>query len=148
MAIATGNALNEKPIRELIDAWAKAVRAQDVSGMLANYAPAVIAFDAVAQLQLVGIDAVRKRAQEWVVAFRPPLNYEMRNLHITASEDVAFSHSLNHISGAITNGQKVDMWVRTTLCFHKINGKWLVTHEHISVPFDMESSKAALDLKP
>jgi ketosteroid isomerase-like protein len=35
------------------------------------------------------------------------------------------------------NGQKLDVWVRWTACYRKIGGKWKVTHEHISVPFDL-----------
>jgi hypothetical protein len=30
----------------------------------------------------------------------------------------------------------------------KIDGQWKVVHEHVSVPFDMETGKAMLDLKP
>jgi len=37
---------------------------------------------------------------------------------------------------------------RATLCRRRIDGKWMVTHGHSSVPFDMESGKASLDLKP
>ena len=48
----------------------------------------------------------------------------------------------------MTNGREVDMWVRMTVGFRKINGKWMVTHEHTSVPFDAESGKASVDLKP
>ena len=40
------------------------------------------------------------------------------------------------------------MWIRATLCYRKIDGKWMVTHEHVSVPFDPESGQASLDLKP
>ena len=40
------------------------------------------------------------------------------------------------------------MWVRATVCYRKIDGTWMVTHEHNSVPFDVESGKASLDLKP
>jgi len=43
---------------------------------------------------------------------------------------------------------KVDMWWRATNCFRKIDGKWVVAHGHSSEPFDMESGKALLDLKP
>ncbi len=49
----------------------------------------------------------------------------------------------------MADGEKVDMWLRETLCFRKIDGRWLVTHEHASVPFYMDGSeRAALDLKP
>jgi ketosteroid isomerase-like protein len=40
------------------------------------------------------------------------------------------------------------MWVRATTCYRKIDGKWMITHEHQSVPFDTESGKASLDLEP
>jgi ketosteroid isomerase-like protein len=40
------------------------------------------------------------------------------------------------------------MWWRTTVCFRKIDEKWMVTHEHNSVPFDVGSGKASLDFKP
>jgi len=44
--------------------------------------------------------------------------------------------------------EKTDVWVRATVCFRKIDGQWKVTHEHISVPFDMETFKASVHLKP
>ena len=48
----------------------------------------------------------------------------------------------------MANGQKSDLWVRAIDCYRKINGHWLVTHEHISVPVDLDSGKAVLNLKP
>jgi ketosteroid isomerase-like protein len=39
--------------------------------------------------------------------------------------------------------------MRSTIGLRKIEGKWLVTHEHTSVPNYMDGSdKAAIDLKP
>ena len=34
------------------------------------------------------------------------------------------------------------------VCYRKLDGTWLVTHEQSSVPFDVESGKASLDLTP
>jgi ketosteroid isomerase-like protein len=62
---------------------------------------------------------------------------------------VGFSHSLNRIRGKRTNGEETDVWVRATVGYHKINGKWMISHEHLSVPFYMDGSvRAAVDLKP
>ena len=58
------------------------------------------------------------------------------------------SRSLDHLTGTRTDGEKTDVWVRATVCFRKIDGQWKVTHEHISVPFDMETFKASVHLKP
>jgi ketosteroid isomerase-like protein len=74
--------------------------------------------------------------------------YEAHNLNITADDEIAFCHALNHCYGKAKNGQKMDMWMRSTHCFKKINGKWLITHEQYSVPVDFESGKALMDLRP
>lgn len=58
------------------------------------------------------------------------------------------AHSLNRLSRTMKNGQKIDYWHRWTACFRKVNGKWLVTHQHVSLPSDLESGKAVMDLKP
>lgn len=34
------------------------------------------------------------------------------------------------------------------MCCRKIDSKWMIVHEHDSVPFDMETGKASIDLKP
>jgi ketosteroid isomerase-like protein len=61
--------------------------------------------------------------------------------------DVAFCHFLYRVSGTTANG-KIGMWVRATVCLRRIDGRWLITHEHDSVPFEPETGKAALDLQP
>jgi ketosteroid isomerase-like protein len=61
---------------------------------------------------------------------------------------MAFTHSLNGISGTMKNGQKADRWLRWTACYRKTNGKWLIVHEQVSVPVDLRSGKAVLDLQP
>jgi ketosteroid isomerase-like protein len=52
------------------------------------------------------------------------------------------------IGSTETDGGKIDMWWRATVCCRKMNGKWMITPERSSVPFDVESDKASLDLKP
>jgi ketosteroid isomerase-like protein len=61
---------------------------------------------------------------------------------------VAFGHSLKRVSATTTDGQKLDMWWRATICYRRIDGAWMVTHEHASVPFDVASGRASLDLEP
>jgi ketosteroid isomerase-like protein len=72
----------------------------------------------------------------------------VRDVRITAGDDIAFAHFLYHVTGTLTNGNEVDMWVRTTMELRKTDDAWVITHEHNSVPFDAESGKASLDLAP
>jgi uncharacterized protein (TIGR02246 family) len=145
---ANNPAIDQAQITKLMESWANAIRAKDVESRMSNYAPNVHLFDVVEPLQFLGSDAVKKRAGEWFSAFDGPLGFEMHDLRIAADGDVAFSHSLNHVSGTKVDGQKIDMWWRATVCFRKMDDQWMVTHEHNSVPFDVQTGKASLDLKP
>jgi ketosteroid isomerase-like protein len=116
---------------------------------MSHYAPDILVFDLVTPLQYKGADAYRKNQEEWFATWQGPIGYEIRDSTITVGDDVAFSHSLNRIYGKRTNGEDTDVWVRVTAGFRKIDGNWLITHEHVSVPFYMDGSdKAAVDLKP
>jgi ketosteroid isomerase-like protein len=135
-------------IVELIERRATAIRAKDVDGSLYAYAPDVVAFDLIEPLRYRGSDAVRQRLEQWFSSFEGEIGYENREVGIVASEEVAFAHSLDHVKGRTTDGKTLDMWWRATLCFRKTGGRWIVTHSHTSVPFDMETSMALLELEP
>jgi ketosteroid isomerase-like protein len=148
MTTESHRAANETQIRALIDERTKAVRAKDSVGATSGIASGIVTFDVVNPLQHIGSDASRKRAEEWFSSFQGPISREIKDLDITVGDDVAFSHGLSHVSGTKTDGGHLDMWWRTTVCFRKIDGEWMITHEHNSVPFDPKSGKASLDLKP
>ena len=147
---ASAAANNEAEIRQLLDRWAKAFRARDVTGIMSVYAPgnSVVAYDIVPPLQYVGYDAYRKDYEEFLAQYDGPIDLEFRELRVVAGDDVAFIHSLERISGTLKNGQKSEMWIRATSGLRKISGRWLIVHDHISAPVDFETGKAALNLKP
>ena len=73
---------------------------------------------------------------------------EVHNLSVAAGNDVAFSTRLNRISGLRTNGEQMDVWVRATVGYRKIDGRWMVVQEHFSVPFYMDGGdKAAVSAR-
>jgi ketosteroid isomerase-like protein len=138
----------EAEIRTLIADRIKAVRAKDIVGATSRVALDIVTFDVVNPLQQIGSTASRKRAEEWFSSFQGQIDYEIRGLDIIAGDNVAFSRGLCHVRATKRDGGQLDMWWRTTVCFHKIDGKWSITHEHNSVPFDPKTGKASLDLKP
>jgi len=139
---------DEVEIRKVWDRWAKAFRAHDINGIMSLYAPKVIAYDIVPPLQYVGKDAYRRDYEEFLAQYEGPIETEFRSVSIVAGNNVAFIHSLERISGTLKSGQKSEVWVRATRGLRKINGKWLIVHDHISLPVNLEAGKAALDLKP
>jgi uncharacterized protein (TIGR02246 family) len=148
MSTEQSRAKNETDIRLLIEKFVKAIRAKDIDGVMAVFAPEVISFDLGPPLRHGGGDAFRKRWQELFASYPNAIQYELRDLSVTVGDDVAFSHSLNRISGTLKNGQPSDRWLRWTAGYRKINGRWLIVHEQVSVPIDVRSGRAVLDLAP
>jgi PhnB protein len=149
MTVKNIKATDQMQIRRLMDHWAEAVRSKDVDGVMSHYATDIVMFDLAPPLQYRGADECRKNWEAWFPTFRGPIGYELRVLNIAASEDIAFCHSFNRITGTRNDDEKTDVWVRATVCCRKTGGKWKIVHEHQSVPFYMDGSyRAAVDLKP
>ena len=146
--MATQHAVDEAGIRQQIDKLVEAIRAMDLEGVKPIYAPDIVSFDIVPPLQHMGAAAQWKNWADVFTAYQRPLGYEIRELTITVGDDVAFGHSLNRLSGTLKNGNRSGFWVRATFCFRKIDGNWLITHDHASVPLDLESGRALLNLEP
>lgn len=140
----------EAAIRELIERRADAFRAKDVEGVFACQSEDIVQFILAPPLKCAGRTTFdRESMEEWFASFQGPLGYEVRELEITATDEIAFAHSLNHLTGTGTDGKESKLWFRDTLCFRQIEGAWKIIHEHSSVPFYMDGSlKAAIDLEP
>jgi uncharacterized protein (TIGR02246 family) len=148
MAVENNRQNDEVAIRRLLDDGIGSLREKNIEGLMAMFAQEVVTFDIVPPLRYTGADALRKLWEAVFSSVQGPIGYELHDLDITVGDDVAFSHSLNRISGTMNNGQTTAVWLRWTACFRKINGKWLIVHHQNSVPVDMEHGKAVLDLKP
>ena len=148
MTTKSSASTDEAQIRQRIESWTKALRAKDLDGLMSHYAQDILVFDLAPPLQYKGAAAYRKNWADWFPSFQGPVGYEIRDLSVTTGGDVAFCRSLNRITGTMTGGEKTNVWVRATVGFRKIGGKWMVTHEHFSVPINMETFEGELDLKP
>jgi len=135
-------------IRELIGEWAVALRAKDIEAVMSHYVSDVVAFDVVEPLEYKGTDLLRARLTEWLGSFDGHMGFEVSELGVEAGDYLAFSHAINRVIGTKTDGVKIDMCWRATLCWRKIDRGWKITHSHASVPFDMKTGLASLDLKP
>ena len=148
MTVEENKKNDEAAIQGLLDDCIRSLRDKNIEGVMSLYAQEVVSFDIVPPLRYIGADAFRKVWEETFSSFQGPIGYEIHDLSITVGDDVAFTHSLNRISGTMTTGQQTALWLRWTACFRKINGKWLIVHHQNSVPVDLETGKALLSLKP
>ena len=138
----------EALIRQRIEELAKALRAKDIDAVMSIFAPDLVSFDIVPPLRYVGADNKRRAWQEAFAIYTGPFDYELHDLNVTTDGELAFVHSLNHVTATLASGHVTDMWLRWTACFRRIDGDWLVVHDHVSVPADLEHGRAALNLTP
>jgi uncharacterized protein (TIGR02246 family) len=139
---------DEADIRRRIDELVNAVRAMDLERVTSMYTPDVVSFDIVPPLWYQGS---KNKRQHWADAFatyQPPLGYEIRDLVVAVRDDLAFGHSVNRVSGTLKNGRRSAVWLRWTACFRKLDGHWLIVHDHASVPAELEAGRALVDLEP
>ena len=147
-APATVDDNEAKEIRGWIDRWTKAVSAKDVDRVMELYTDDVVAYDVVPPLQYIGKGAYRADFQQFFAQYESELRVETRDLHVGGNGDLGYATGLQMISGTLKHGQKSGVWVRFTSLYRKVNGKWLDFHDHVSVPVEIQSGKALLDLKP
>lgn len=138
----------EDLIRKRIEDYAKAIGARDIDAVMSLFAPDIVSFDLDPPLRYAGRDKKRRAWQEFFAVHTGPITYEVRELDVIIDHELAFVHSLNHVGGMLASGQNSDLWVRWTACFRRIDGVWLVVHDHVSVPADLKQRRALLDLTP
>lgn len=139
---------DEAAIRELVDTLAQAIRARDVDAAMSVFVPEVVSFDLGPPLQHGGGEVFRQRWDALFKAYSGPIGYEVHALDIAVGDGVAFSRSLNRTRGTTAGGRAVDRWVRWTAGYRRVDGQWRIVHEHVSVPADLHSGRAVLDLTP
>jgi ketosteroid isomerase-like protein len=147
-----GLAMTEALIRERIEDLVKALNAKDIDGVISLFAPNLVSFDIAPHfgaLRYFGAENKRRAWQEAFATFSGPFSYELHELNVTTQgEELAFVHSLNHVRATLASAQISELWVRWTACFRRIDGVWLIVHDHVSVPADLEHGRAVLNLTP
>jgi ketosteroid isomerase-like protein len=145
-------------VRAILDSRIEACRAKDIDRLMSLYSPDIVHFDCVPPLEFVGSDAVRRNFLRWFDEYEGTINLETHHLNIAILEsgDVAFVHMLHLDTGTMldedmgTEKQGPDrmLWLRSTVCCRRSDGRWLITHEHISLPVNLETMTAVPNVAP
>jgi len=147
---ASAQQSDEQAIRSVYDSFAAAFKLKDTAKLMSLYVPdeTLLVFDVVPPRQYAGAKAYKKDWEDFFAAFPGPVQFDISDLAITSDHGLAYAHSIQHLVLADKDGKKSDLTVRVTDIFRKINGNWLIVHEHISVPVDLMSQKPDLSSKP
>lgn len=142
--------MDEVEIRKVVEGKAAALRTGDVKALLAYFADEVVEFSLAPPLRQPHDAQDPAPIERWLATFEEPPVREVTRLEIAVSGDVAFTTSLDSMT-ATPKGAPAGftLWFRVTLGLRKIDGRWLVVHEHESVPFEMDGSfRASIGLQP
>ena len=137
-------------IRAVYAEYSRDVRARKLDAIMALYTPgnAFVGFDAFGPpSEQVGNRAYRNgfHYARYFALFPGPISEAITGLHIVASPTLAYAYGFDRWSAKPKGSTKTLTQVyRFTDVFEKVDGKWLIVHEHLSFPVDPRSLKAVL----
>jgi uncharacterized protein (TIGR02246 family) len=124
---------DEQQIRTLIQAWARAAHAGDLDTVLADHAPDIVMFDVPPPYEGVrGLDAYRA---SWLPFFDWQASgaiFDLESLDVVAGLDTAFAYGLLRCGTPADLARDPQQRLRLTIGLRKIDGRWVVVHEHHS----------------
>lgn len=136
-------------------AWVEAFIAQDLERMMSFYAEDIYSYDLMAAPTGNGLamafDGESSWRQNWISffgMFDDDLVITIDDLTVYQHGDLATVRGLTRLEGTLVGGPFVDMWVRETNVLRRVDGRWLVLHDHVSVPFDFATGQALTGLGP
>ena len=146
--MARAQSKDEQEIRALEDKFAAAFNAKDVDAIMKLYVPGdeLLVFDLAPPRQYVGWDAYKKDWQGVFASMPGALKFEVRDLGITTDGRLGWSHSIQQLNWTGPGGKPMEITVRVTDCYRKVDGKWLIALEHVSVPVDLSGPAPTPDL--
>jgi uncharacterized protein (TIGR02246 family) len=122
-------------IRTLIEKWAKAVHIGDLDGVLADHATDIVMFDVPPPEDGVrGIEAYRETWPGFFEWQREGAVFEIVSLDVIAGEDVAYAYAFLRCGTPEELASDPNNRLRLTLGLRKLDGRWVVAHEHHSFP--------------
>ncbi len=130
----------EEEIRALITRWSRALEAKNVDLMMADYAEEAVLFDAVPPYKAVGREAIAKTWKACLPHFPASFRSEHRDLTVEVSGDLALVFGLHHF--VAENHPCGQSWMRVSVGMRRLQGKWKVVHEHVSLPFNPMDERA------
>ena len=139
----------EAVVRKRWEERATAMREKDAGALAALYEPYACTFDLSPPLASAVSPVDRRRELAlWFETKEGPLEIETRNLEVCVHGELAVAHALQRMASTEKNGDRSDLWLRNTTVYQKIEGHWVIAHEHSSVPVDADTFLACRDLEP
>lgn len=125
---------DEIAIWQLLEEWTRVTREGPQDDILKNHSENVLVYDVLPPLKYESAATYRASWDEWQPDVHGDMQFQLEDLNVTTSPDVAFAHGLLQCGGTLPDGKSFRDTVRATFCLRKIGGSWKVFHQHISKP--------------
>lgn len=125
----------EADIHTLITRWVDGIRACDLDAVTANHTDDIVMFDVPPPYE--GIRGSQDYRDCWPPFFdfiRSGATFELLELNVVASDDVAFAYGLLRCGGEKEFAENPDNRLRLSMGLRKVDGEWAIAHEHHSFP--------------
>jgi uncharacterized protein (TIGR02246 family) len=126
---------DQQEVRSLVTRWAEAVHRGDLTTVLDRHADDIVMFDVPPPDPGVrGIDAYRETWPPFFEWQQAGASFTVLELDVTAGADVAFAWALLQCGDEAERTRHPGHRLRLTIGLRKVDGAWIVTHEHHSFP--------------
>lgn len=129
---------DERELRALFAEWFAASERKDLEASMAPIATDVVSYEHSIPQEYRDVEAVREVCAEGF-GFQPDgFRWDVPDLHIEVSGDLAVTWGLNRMRALLPDGTVRTDWSRGTRVFQRRDGRWQMTHQHVSFPMDGE----------
>lgn len=139
---------SRRELEQLIDERVAAVHRHDAATLLRQHDDQVLTFPLLPPTVSRGREAIGASLDQWFEGYVDGPGYEVHDLVVEAGDDLGSCAFLYHVTGTLTTGDVVDMWVRSTAVFRRQDDGWRLVHAHESVPFDPATGLALTSERP
>jgi uncharacterized protein (TIGR02246 family) len=126
----------EPEVRAVVTGWVDAVARRDLDGVVAHHTEDVVMFDVPPPYD--GIRGIADYRDCWGPFFEWQATgngtFELVELTVTAGSDVAFAYGLLRCGTPEDFERNPDNRLRLTMGLRRVDGEWLIAHEHHSFP--------------
>jgi len=129
--------------RALVELVRRMADATTAEGLTECWRPDVVWFDTITLVRRGTAALADYRAQHTTIT---NLRTRILDVDAYADGDVGFAFSIQHFrADGINGGKDIDFVFRATDCFLRENDSWEVKHQHVSLPFDLQTNQVIMD---
>ena len=131
----------------VLGAYSAAVDGKNLTDFTGLYAPDVHVYDAWGKFEYVGAEAWQAMAADWYGSLgTETVRLDFADVRVLAGEKVAMLSAAATFTAFSADGGKLrSLTNRMTMGLELRGSRWLIVHEHSSLPIDMETGRGIFE---